>query len=90
MLFEILLFYFFIINIISAIITIYDKCKAIQNKWRISEKTLITLSVLGGSFAMLVTMLVIRHKTKKPLFMIGIPFIIVIQIAVSIYIVVNI
>ena len=50
-------------------------------KLRVPEAGLLLLSALGGSVAMLLTMLLIRHKTKKAKFMVGIPFIIVLQIA---------
>ena len=50
-------------------------------KLRVPESALLILSVLGGSLAMLLTMLLIRHKTKKPKFMVGIPVILILQIA---------
>ena len=40
------------------------------------------ISALGGAPAMYLTMLIIRHKTRKPLFMIGIPLIFVLELAV--------
>ena len=46
---------------------------------RVPEKTLLILSALGGSIAMLITMRTIRHKTNKNKFMLGIPAIIVAQ-----------
>ncbi|MBE6823975.1 MAG: DUF1294 domain-containing protein [Ruminococcaceae bacterium] len=90
MLFKVLLIYFVFINVTAIIITIADKLKAIYNKWRISEKALIVVSALGGSIAMLITMLLIRHKTKKPLFMIGVPLIIVLQTVVVVCVMVSI
>jgi len=50
-------------------------------KIRVPESALLVISLLGGSVAMFFTMLLIRHKTKKPKFMVGIPVIIVLQIA---------
>ena len=50
---------------------------------RIPESKLLLLSALGGSLAMLLTMLFIRHKTKKAKFMIGIPLILILQIATA-------
>lgn len=46
---------------------------------RVPEKTLLIISALGGSIAMLITMRAIRHKTQHMKFMIGIPAIIVAQ-----------
>ncbi|MBQ5843177.1 MAG: DUF1294 domain-containing protein, partial [Clostridia bacterium] len=42
---------------------------------RIPEKTLFLTALFGGSLAMYITMLVIRHKTKHKRFMIGLPVI---------------
>ena len=76
---QLLLIYLVLINLVSIIVTISDKYKAIKHKWRVPESTLLLLSLMGGSVAMYVTMLIIRHKTKHPKFMIGIPVIIVLQ-----------
>jgi uncharacterized membrane protein YsdA (DUF1294 family) len=48
----------------------------------VRENTLLLVAVLGGSVAMLLTMHIIRHKTKHAKFMAGIPVIIAVQIAV--------
>lgn len=75
--------YFAIISLISAIVCIYDKTVSKRNKveLRIPERRLLLLSALGGSVAMLLTMLLIRHKTRHAKFMIGIPLIIALQAA---------
>ena len=76
------LYYLAAISIFSIIICIYDKFAAKHlTKHRTREATLLLLSALGGSVAMLVTMLLIRHKTKHAKFMFGIPFIILLQVA---------
>jgi uncharacterized membrane protein YsdA (DUF1294 family) len=61
---QLLLIYLVLINLVSIIVTISDKVKAIKRKWRIPESTLLLLSALGGSVSMYITMLIIRHKTK--------------------------
>ena len=82
---EIFLAYIAVISIISIIVCIYDKIAAKHNpKHRTREATLLLLSAIGGSVAMLITMLLIRHKTKHMKFMIGIPLIILLQAAVAI------
>lgn len=80
---SILLFigYFMIVSIIAVVITVMDKSKAIKNRRRIPESTLLLWSAFGGSVAMLLTMLQIRHKTRHIKFMIGIPVIIFLQAA---------
>ena len=64
------------------VITVYDK-HAAKNRpdRRVREATLFAVSALGGSLAMLLTMLGIRHKTLHKRFMIGIPLIIAVQVA---------
>ena len=74
--------YFAVISLIAVIITVHDKLAAKRHKWRVRESTLLLISALGGSFAMLLTMRVVRHKTRHTKFMVGIPVIIVLQIAV--------
>ena len=82
---KILLGYLLAISVISIIVCIYDKIAAKHNpKHRTREATLLLLSALGGSVAMLITMLLIRHKTKHLKFMIGIPLIIALQAAAAI------
>ena len=83
MFFKIFLGYIAIISIISIIVCIYDKKISKKNKveLRIPERNLLILSALGGSVAMFLTMLLIRHKTKHVKFMLGIPVIIILQAA---------
>ena len=78
------LIYLAVISLISIIVCFYDKKISKKNKveLRIPEKTLLILSALGGSVAMLITMLLIRHKTKHFKFMVGIPVIIIAQVAI--------
>lgn len=71
------LIYFLVISIITIIITIIDKKRAIKHRYRVSEATLITLGFLGGAVAEYITMKTIRHKTLHKKFMIGLPAIIV-------------
>ena len=75
--------YLCVISLISVIVCIYDKIAAKHNpKHRTREATLLLLSALGGSVAMFATMQLIRHKTKHVKFMLGIPLIIIVQLAI--------
>lgn len=74
--------YLIIINVIAIVITAHDKRAAIRQRRRVPEKTLMLISALGGAPAMYLTILVIRHKTRKPLFMIGIPVIFLLELAI--------
>ena len=79
---EFILGYLAAISLISIVVCCYDKIAAKKlQKHRTRERTLLLLSALGGSLAMLVTMLIIRHKTKHKKFMLGIPVIIILQVA---------
>ena len=81
-----LLIYLILISVLAIVITVYDKVRAIKHKYRVSEFALMLISALGGSVAMLLTMLVVRHKTRHIKFMLGIPLIILIQCAIVIFI----
>lgn len=85
MILKLLLIYLAVISLISVAVCIYDKKISRKNKveLRVPEKTLLFLSLIGGSVAMFVTMMLIRHKTKHVKFMVGIPLIIIAQIAIT-------
>ena len=72
--------YLVVINIIAVIVTVHDKSAAQRGAWRVKERTLMLISALGGAPAMYLTMLTIHHKTRKPLFMIGIPVIFILEL----------
>lgn len=76
--------YFIIINIIGFYFMYIDKRKAIKNEWRISEATLMSISIIGGSLGSLLGMYTFRHKTKHIKFTLGIPFIILLQLGIFI------
>ncbi len=72
------------ISAIAIFIICYDKIasKKLPGR-RTPEATLLFISILGGSVAMLITMHLIRHKTRHKKFMIGIPIIIILQLAAA-------
>lgn len=83
MLYNGILIYFAVVSLVSVIITVYDKkVSKISGHRRVPEKTLLLWSLVGGSIAMYLTMLTVRHKTKHPKFMVGIPAIIILQYGV--------
>lgn len=83
-----LLLIYLVFNIVSFALFAIDKQKAVKNKWRIPEATLILSSVFGifGGFC---GMYIIRHKTKKPKFFIGLPLILIAEIALAVLIIVD-
>ncbi|HBO38586.1 MAG TPA: DUF1294 domain-containing protein [Pasteurellaceae bacterium] len=52
------------INILTYVLMYHDKQRAMNNQWRISEKTLLNLTVFGGFVGMYLGMQHFRHKTK--------------------------
>ena len=81
----VILGYIAAISIISVIVCCYDKVASKHlTKHRTRERTLLLLSALGGSVAMLITMLIVRHKTKHVKCMLGIPLILIAQIALTV------
>ena len=85
-----LIAYLAIISLISIIVCIWDKKISKKNRveLRIPEAVLLLLSALGGSVAMFVTMLLMRHKTKHVKFMLGIPVIMALQAAAAVAIII--
>jgi uncharacterized membrane protein YsdA (DUF1294 family) len=81
-----LLLYLAAISLFAAILTIHDKNTARKDAWRVKERTLLAVSALGGSAVMLLTMLFIRHKTRRTKFMVGIPLIILVQASIVVFV----
>ena len=86
---DIVLIYFAIINLVMFFLFGIDKWKAKRTKWRISESTLIWLAIFGGSIGGWLGMKVWHHKTQHSKFKIGIPAIIIIQLALIGYLLVT-
>lgn len=77
--------YLFLINIIGLITMFVDKKFAQKNHYRISERFLFTLSIIGGTIGVYLGMIWFRHKTKKSKFVIGLPIILFIQMMFLFY-----
>ena len=79
-----LLPYLAVISLCSIVVCVYDKKVSKKNnvKLRVPEKSLFLWSALGGALAMFVTMQIIRHKTKHVSFMVGIPLIFILHLAI--------
>lgn len=79
------LYYLSAINVITFVIYGIDKWKAKKNKWRIAESTLLTLAVIGGSVGAWIGMKTWHHKSLHKKFRYGVPFILIVQLALIIY-----
>jgi len=71
-----------LLNISSYITIWYDKRKSIKGRWRIPEKRLFILAVIGGALGVYLGMKAFRHKTLHLTFKYGIPFLIIINLFV--------
>ena len=79
-----LLLYLLLIKVIAFLLMLVDKVKAKKNRWRIPERTLMLSAALGGSVGALLGMYTFRHKTKHIKFTLGVPAILVLQIALAV------
>lgn len=83
---KLLLIYIILVSVITFIVFGIDKLKAKKLWWRIPESTLMFLAVIGGSIGALLGMHIFHHKTLHKKFTIGIPVILILQIAVTAFI----
>ena len=73
------MYYLITINIIAWITYGLDKWKAKTGKWRIPERTLLFLALIGGSAGALAGMFLFHHKTKKPKIYVGVPVMLILH-----------
>lgn len=81
----VLLVWLAVINLLTFIVYGADKRRARKGKWRVPEKTLFLLPLLGGSVGGILGMRVFHHKTKHWYFRIGLPLILLAQIALAVW-----
>ena len=62
--YQIYIIYLIAISFVTFIFYFIDKLSAISSSWRIPEKVLIALSIIGGAFGGLLATYTLRHKTK--------------------------
>lgn len=80
-----ILIYLLTINLIGFFMMWSDKRRAKWGKWRIPEQTLFVVTALGGGIGTIAGMYTFRHKTKKLKFTIGLPTLVILEIALVIY-----
>ncbi len=84
---ELISVFLFLINAVGFALMLIDKRRAVKNLWRIPERTLLLFALLGGSLGVLLGMRLFRHKTRKPLFAVGVPVIIAIWVISAIFLI---
>ena len=82
---HLVLLYLIIVNAAAFLLMLADKLKAKRGAWRIPEATLMGMAAIGGSVGALAGMYLFRHKTKHIKFTLGIPVILIAQIALVIW-----
>ena len=84
-----LLIYLLTINALGFAFMLDDKQRARKKRWRIPEATLLTVALLGGSAGCFLGMRLCRHKTRKPKFSIGLPVILLAQVLLFGWLILN-
>ncbi len=74
-----------LINLVAFIVYTIDKISATTHAWRVREKTMLLLALLGGSLGALVAMNLFRHKTKKITFQFWLVLILCLQVVLILY-----
>ncbi len=77
-----LVFYLAVANLTAFFVYGADKLKARKGDFRISERTLLGLAIIGGSAGALAGMYFFHHKTRKVKFTLGVPAILILQILI--------
>ena len=83
--YKVLLIYLAVINFIAFAAYAVDKVNAAEHRSRIRIVTLLGLAFIGGSIGSLLAMCLLRHKTRKDYFTVGVPLMIVMQVVVIFY-----
>ncbi|EOS51936.1 hypothetical protein C809_00691 [Lachnospiraceae bacterium MD335] len=73
--------YLALMNLIGFAMMGIDKHKAVKKLWRIPEYTFFVIALIGGSVGSIIGMRVFHHKTRHWYFVYGMPFILILQVA---------
>ena len=82
--------YLIFVNMIAFLAYGIDKKRAVRKQWRISEKALLGMAVLGGSIGALAGMKIFHHKTRNAKFFVGVPVILAVELIVGLWVLVSI
>ena len=78
-------YYLIVINVLAFALMGIDKSKAKRHLWRIPEKTLFLSALLGGGAGAIIGMYFFHHKTRHWYFVIGMPMILIAEVAIYLY-----
>lgn len=79
--------FFLVVNILAFLVMLWDKMQSRKNgAERISEGLLFFMATMFGSIGVYLGMFVFRHKTRKWYFVMGIPMLILENMALLAYV----
>ena len=73
------------VNVVTFALYGIDKYRAKKGRWRIQERTLLLLPLLGGSVGGILGMAAFHHKTRHWYFRVGLPAMFLLQAALAVY-----
>ena len=79
-----IIIYYILISLYAAILTVIDKSRALKRKRRIPENALLWIGALGGAGGMYLTMKLVHHKTRVKKFMVYLPVLTFVHLAIFI------
>ena len=77
---KIIVIYLLVLNLAGLAVMGIDKYKAVRHAWRIPDKTLFLVSILGGCAGTWIGMYLFHHKTRHWYFVVGMPLILILWI----------
>ena len=80
---QLLIIYLVLVNAAAFVLMLADKLKAKKGAWRLPERTLIGIAVIGGRIGALAGMNLFRHKTRHLKFSVGLPVILAVQLVLG-------
>lgn len=78
------------VNLLAYAAMVFDKARAENNSRRVSEATLLSLAIIGGSIGTVIAQQTIRHKTRKEPFRSQLAGIILLQILALVALIVGV
>ena len=78
---QVLFYYLIAVNVLAFVLMGLDKRRAKKNAWRIPERTLFLPVIFGGALGGVAWMRLFRHKTRHWTFRLGMPAILILQVA---------
>ena len=78
---QVLFYYLIAVNVLAFVLMGLDKRRAKKNAWRIPERTLFLPVIFGGALGGVAGMRLFRHKTRHWTFRLGMPAILILQVA---------